>query len=416
MMRSRTRFSVFATSVVVALLLCVGIAIAFYDVEPGDDYAEAINELSSLQIINGYSNGDFGPRDPVTRQQFAKMIVLTLGLPTTENDICPFYDVDVSGPGNLFPDNYVAVAAAQGITKGYPGNAFLPGNKISRAQVMSMVVRAAPLVGVSLKRPTSSYFADSRYTQRLFDDVTHGLNAQIAEVSGLLWGIRPEAVGEWDPWRNATRGEVAQILWRLRQKMGPPITVPPTTEPPVSGLLVYDDFSDPNSGWSEATYASSTAGYSGGGYEIEITAPDFWTMSWLGDAFGDVAYAADAYTSSDYGSWEYGLAFRVQDTNNFYQLSIMGDDTARLWKKVGGQWTQMSDSVQLTPTASDGWRHLSVSLWQDEFVAWVDDVAIGPVYDSTFAQGKMGFYVGTFDDSYFMVHFDEFAIWSPIVY
>jgi hypothetical protein len=417
MMRSRTRLSVFATSVVVVLLLCVGLAIAFSDVPAGSDYAEAINELSSLGIINGKDDGTFRPRELVTRQQFAKMIVLTLDLPVSENDVCFFSDVDVSGPGNLFPDNFVAVAAAQGITKGVSGNSFAPFNNISRAQVMSMVVRAAPLAGVSLSQPTGSYFADTRYTQRLFDDPNHGLNAQIAEVSGLLWGVRQDSVGVWDPWRNATRGEVAQILWRLRQKMGPPITVPPTTEPPVSGLLKYDDFSNPNSGWAVATGDYFSVGYSGGGYEIEITAPDSWRMSWWPpDVYDDVAYASDVYTSTDYGSWMYGLVFRVQDGDNFYQLAVYGDDTATLWKKAGGQWTQISDLVDLTPTASDGWRHLAVSMMMDSFVAYVDDVAIGPVYDGTFTEGKMGYYVGTFNDSYFMVHFDEFAVWSPIVY
>ena len=122
MMRSRTRLSVLATTVVVVLLLCAGFAIAFSDVSSGDDYAEAINELSSLGIIDGKADGTFRPRELVTRQQFAKMIVLTLGLPVTESDVCPFSDVDLSGPGDLFPDNYVAVAAAQGITKGVSGN------------------------------------------------------------------------------------------------------------------------------------------------------------------------------------------------------------------------------------------------------------------------------------------------------
>ncbi len=415
-MRSRTQLSVLATTVVVVLLLCVGFAIAFSDVHSGDDYAEAITELSGLGIINGYSNGDFGPRDPVTRQQFAKMIVLTLGLPVSESDICPFGDVDVSGPGSLFPDNYVAVAAAQGITTGYPGGTFRPGNNITRAQVMSMVVRAAPLAGVSLKQPTSAYYTDSRYTQRLFDDPTHKLNAQIAEVSGLLWGIRLDAAGVWDPWRNATRGEVAQILWRLRQKMVTTTTVPPTTEPPISGLLKYDDFSDPSSGWKEGTSASATWGYSGGGYEIGVTAPNDGWMSWLGDVYDNVAFASDVYTSTDYGSWTYGLVFRLQDLDNFYELSIYGDDTATLWKMAGGQWTQISDLVDLAPTASDGWRHLAVSMMMDSFVAYVDDVPIGPVYDGTFTQGKMGYHESTLDESYFMVHFDEYAIWSPIVY
>ena len=204
-----------------ALLVWVSPAFAFSDVSNTDTYAEAIGDLSSRGIINGFDDGTFRPGELVTRQQFAKMIVLTLGLPATESDICPFSDVDVSGPGGLFPDNYVAVAAAQGITTGYPGGTFRPGDNISRAQVMSMVVRAAPLAGVSLSQPTSAYYADSRYSQRLFDDPNHGLNAQIAEVNGLLWGIGQDAVGVWDPWLSATRGEVAQVLANLLGVLAP---------------------------------------------------------------------------------------------------------------------------------------------------------------------------------------------------
>jgi hypothetical protein len=149
-------------------------------------------------------------------------MVLTLGLPASENDVCLFSDVEQSGPGSLYPDNYVAVCARNNITKGKSATAFDPYNNITRAQVMTMVVRAAPLAGVTLNQPTSAYYADSRYIFRDFEDVNHGLNAQIAELSGLLWGIRLESGGGWDPWKKATRGEVAQILWRFRQKMGPP--------------------------------------------------------------------------------------------------------------------------------------------------------------------------------------------------
>ena len=40
----------------------------------------------AASIIGGYPNGNFGPDDLVIRQQFAKMIVLTLDLPVTEDD------------------------------------------------------------------------------------------------------------------------------------------------------------------------------------------------------------------------------------------------------------------------------------------------------------------------------------------
>ena len=90
----------------------VALALGFTDVQPGDDYSEAIADLSDQGIINGFTDGTFRPGELVTRQQFAKMIVLTLGLPVTEDDICPFSDVERSGSNSLYPDNYVAVCAA----------------------------------------------------------------------------------------------------------------------------------------------------------------------------------------------------------------------------------------------------------------------------------------------------------------
>ena len=136
------------------MLLCAGVALAFTDVSPGDDYSEAIADLSR-GIITGFADGTFGPGALVTRQQFAKMIVRTLGLPVSTADICPFTDVpsDDASPDPLYPDHYVAVCASNGITKGnQPGpDAFLSLSDITRAQVMSMVVRAAPMVGITLE-------------------------------------------------------------------------------------------------------------------------------------------------------------------------------------------------------------------------------------------------------------------------
>ena len=46
------------------------------------------------------TDGNFGPGDPVMRQQFAKMIVLTGAYPVSEANVCPFTDVESSGPGD----------------------------------------------------------------------------------------------------------------------------------------------------------------------------------------------------------------------------------------------------------------------------------------------------------------------------
>src|SRR5664279_3386046 len=65
-----------------------------------------------------------------------------------EGDICKFVDVPASGPDDLYPDNYVAAVAREGVTtgtraagKGLPA-LFSPGHSISLAQVVTMVTRA----------------------------------------------------------------------------------------------------------------------------------------------------------------------------------------------------------------------------------------------------------------------------------
>jgi hypothetical protein len=380
------------------------VALAFTDVAPGDDYSEAIADLSSKGIINGFDDGTFRPRDLVTRQQFAKMIVLTLGLPVSENDVCRFSDVQRSDASNLYPDNYVAVCAANNITKGKTANTFDPYSNISRAQVMSMVVRSAPIVGITLEQPSSSYYADTKKIMRNYDDPNHGLNAQIAEVNGLLWGIRLDSAGWWDPGKNCTRGEVAQILWRLMQKI------------PSTNLLAYDDFSDPDSGWAEYSDSYGSIGYTDDGfYRIGLSGSGRETMSWWGQEFDDAYYEAWAWPYPDSGSWEYGLMFRFRDSDDFYELSVMGDGTAAIWMQADNQWTRMSEWIDLPAATNNGWRHLEVVMVGDAFAAYVDGVEVGEFTDSRFATGQVGFYVSTSDENDFAVYFDEFAVWG-IVY
>ncbi|MCL4554138.1 MAG: S-layer homology domain-containing protein, partial [Actinobacteria bacterium] len=230
-------------SIIIGVLLVGAVfTLAFTDVSTTHPYKTAIDALSSAHIIDGYPDGSFKPSALVTRQQFAKMIDLTLGVSVTEDDVCSFGDVDVSGPGNLYPDNYVAAAAREGITTGVTLSLFKPWDNITRAQVMTMVVRAAASHGVTLDNPTPDYFAGTSSGSHIFstfNQAPHGPNAQKAEFNGLLWGVVLDQGGGWDAWKNATRGEVAQILWRLRQKIdavSPTTTVPASTTTTTLGL------------------------------------------------------------------------------------------------------------------------------------------------------------------------------------
>jgi hypothetical protein len=229
--RSRRRLllrAVFTSvALVVMLLLLASPALApapsFPDVPGTHPYYGAIMDLANRSIVQGYTNRDFGPGDPVTRQQFAKMIVLTGGYPVSAADVCPFSDVDLSVPPDLYPDHYVAVAAAHGITVGTAPGLFSPGAYISRYEVVSMVVRAADDLDPGLLvAPPAGWTGNPTWGA----DPTHGPNARRAEYNGLLAGLPLDTL---DPWGDMPRGEVAQVLHNLLVKLTPASTTTTST-------------------------------------------------------------------------------------------------------------------------------------------------------------------------------------------
>lgn len=184
----------------------------FWDVPAAHPYASAIEQLAARDVVDGQTDGSFGLYQMIFRQQFAKMLVNVLGFAPTEADVCHFPDVDKPST-SLYPDNYVAVAAKHGLVTGYADGRFGPYDSITRAQVLTMVVRAAPLAGLQLSEPDSAYYTSG--VNRNFNDPTHGHNAQLAEFNGLCGGLMLDPDYRWNPWVVATRGEVAQVLWRL---------------------------------------------------------------------------------------------------------------------------------------------------------------------------------------------------------
>ena len=108
-------------------------------------------------IIEGYNESDnlkptyFGTFDAVTRQQYAKMILLTMAAwdpvvySASFHDTLTFADAaDIERKeGELYPYYYIAKAARTGLTFGYPDGTFRPAGNITRQQVISMIVRAA---------------------------------------------------------------------------------------------------------------------------------------------------------------------------------------------------------------------------------------------------------------------------------
>ncbi len=189
---------------------------AFTDVSPGDPYYDAIQGMSQSRVINGYAVGatgtfEFRPNNPVWRAQFAKMIDGALAMAVNEAMTSPFTDLGPDNPADLYPHEYVAAAYAAGITQGITSTTFGPWNNISRAQVVTMVVRALQNRFPALLTPPPAEYQNTWGTGF---SPTHGENARIAEYNGLLSGL-PLAGAASDPWAAMPRGEVAQVLWNM---------------------------------------------------------------------------------------------------------------------------------------------------------------------------------------------------------
>ena len=106
----------------------------FADVNDGIWCAKAIRVVSSKGIVVGYTDGNFGYDDPITRAQFATMCVRFLE-GTDGSYTKGFADVK---PGDWYYD-YVMTAAEHGWVNGYSNGYFGPNDLITRAQVMTLM-------------------------------------------------------------------------------------------------------------------------------------------------------------------------------------------------------------------------------------------------------------------------------------
>ncbi|MCX5971432.1 MAG: PQQ-binding-like beta-propeller repeat protein, partial [Coprothermobacterota bacterium] len=111
---------------------------AFLDVPTGFYAYNEIMDLVLAGVIQGYPDGSFRPASAVTRAEFAKMALLTLGYGPTSPASPTFPDV----PPDHWAYGYVEGASLQGLVKGYPDGTYRPEGQVSLAEVLTVIVRA----------------------------------------------------------------------------------------------------------------------------------------------------------------------------------------------------------------------------------------------------------------------------------
>ena len=105
-------------------------------------YAEAVDVMSAVKVIDGYADGSFNPTATLTRGAAAKIICNLILGPTTASalvaDAAPYKDV----PTNHTFAGYIAYCQKTGIISGYADGTFKPANSLTGYAFMKMLLGA----------------------------------------------------------------------------------------------------------------------------------------------------------------------------------------------------------------------------------------------------------------------------------
>src|SRR5450756_3135891 len=135
------RFLSIVLAVVMLLAVCSPVltarAAGFKDVAASYWAFDEITALAAKKVLAGYPDGTFKPEGKVTREEFAKMIVVAKGLALVKPASPTFTDVLAS----RWSYGYVEAAAKAGYIKGIGGGKYAPASQIKRQDMAVLLVR-----------------------------------------------------------------------------------------------------------------------------------------------------------------------------------------------------------------------------------------------------------------------------------
>lgn len=114
----------------------------FTDVPAGSTFDNEIGLAKELNIISGYSDNTFRPKENVTRDQMAVFLAKALKLDTSESGAAVFSDVS----SDYWAFKEIQACYKAGIIQGYPDGTYRPTEKVDRAQMAVFITKAYPVI------------------------------------------------------------------------------------------------------------------------------------------------------------------------------------------------------------------------------------------------------------------------------
>lgn len=186
-------------------------AVDFPDVESTASYAQAVQELSALDVISGYEDGTFGPDKLVTRAEITKMIVDALAersLAEASTESTKFADVSA----DHWAKGYINQGVADGFIAGMSDTEFDPDANVTYVQAQKMLVSA---IGYETYAQAQGGWPIGYKTYAASLDITKGISgikdsteltrAQVAQMIDNAMDTPLCVIASWKPEWNGTK-------------------------------------------------------------------------------------------------------------------------------------------------------------------------------------------------------------------
>ena len=186
-------------------------AVDFPDVESTASYAQAVQELSALDVISGYDDGTFGPDKLVTRAEITKMIVDALAersLAEASTESTKFADVSA----DHWAKGYINQGVADGFIAGMSDTEFDPDANVTYVQAQKMLVSA---IGYETYAAAQGGWPTGYKTYAASLDITKGISgitdnteltrAQVAQMIDNAMDAPLCVIASWKTEWNGTR-------------------------------------------------------------------------------------------------------------------------------------------------------------------------------------------------------------------
>ncbi len=179
--------------------------------------------------------------------------------------------------------------------------------------------------------------------------------------------------------------------------------------------LLYDDFSDPQSGWEIYEGEYGTAGYRDGGYLVEAVEESQYMWGVAGKTFSDIQIDVDATVleTVEAGNDAYGVDCRVQANGDGYGFRISSDGWVAINKYVDMESVALVEWIESDAIFMNGVNHLTAICDGNQLTFLVNGQEVAQVTDDTYTSGDIALSAVGLAAGKISVLFDNVLVQNP---